>query len=148
MPATHKAGDLFICWRQDVLDASKIDCRTARRPLDETHLEVEPSGTSQADRVSEARRTGQEMRVRRSHRRHSVVQHMESHFLSSRFKPPDSDHHDIAHFIPTAIGHDDDEDDALLGSFQPIEDGSSGYSKQKTNQWTNENNKQCACDTM
>ena len=65
--ATHKADDLLAAigitsW---ILRQSM---ETPRRPLDKTHLQLEPSDIDQTERVSEARETGQEMG-----RRHQFV---------------------------------------------------------------------------
>ena len=46
---------------QDALEAIKNDCRTPRRSLDKTHLQMESIVIKQAERVSEARKTSQEI---------------------------------------------------------------------------------------
>ena len=46
---------------QHALEVSKNDCQTPRRPLDKTHLLMEPGDSNRAQRVSEGRKTSQEM---------------------------------------------------------------------------------------
>ena len=59
--ATHKAEDLLAQrgsrrgsteGEQDVLKASKNDCQTLRRPLDKTHLQMEPNDVTPTDKGS------------------------------------------------------------------------------------------------
>ena len=53
---------------RDVLEISKNDCQTPGRPLDTIHLQMEPSDTNQTERLSEARKTSQQMG-----RRHKLI---------------------------------------------------------------------------
>ena len=46
---------------RDVLETSKNECQTPGRPLDTIHLQMEPSDINQRERISEARKTSQQM---------------------------------------------------------------------------------------
>ena len=53
--------------QQDFLEAGKIDCQTPQRSLNKVHLQLESSDINRAERVPEARKTGQEMEIRLQH---------------------------------------------------------------------------------